>query len=183
VDHSNSLVVDGISNVNEMLEQVSLGKLNHVGHIEALACAGGCIGGPLTVENRFVAQQRMQQRIQKLIAEKTIQGKCAGHADLDTVLGADERRAIEPRPILQLDENIFKAIYKVELMEKKLEELPGLDCGACGSPNCKALAEDIVQGTACETDCIFKLREKVRDLAEDMVKLAEKLPPSLPTEK
>ncbi len=81
---------------------------------------------------------------------------------------------------MRLDENIFRAMYKVELMEKTLKNLPGLDCGSCGSPNCKALAEDIVQGTATETDCVFKLREKVRDLAEDMVRLAGKLPPSLP---
>jgi iron only hydrogenase large subunit-like protein len=178
---SNSLVVNGIGNVSEMLEQVSLGKLNHVEHIEALACAGGCIGGPLTVENRFVAQHRMQQRIRTMIAENAVQGKATPIDDLDAVLGVTERRAIEPRPILRLDENIFKAMYKVELMEKTLENLPGLDCGSCGSPNCKALAEDIAQGTASETDCIFKLREKVRDLAQEMVKLAEKLPPSLPT--
>ncbi|HMM22440.1 MAG TPA: [Fe-Fe] hydrogenase large subunit C-terminal domain-containing protein [Selenomonadales bacterium] len=182
VDVANSLVVEGVGDVSQMLEQVSLGKLNHVDHIEALACAGGCIGGPLTVENRFVALHRMQQRIRKMIADNAGQGKLPPLGDLDAVLGVAERRAIEPRPILRLDENVFKAMYKVELMEKTLKNLPGLDCGSCGSPNCKALAEDIVQGTASETDCIFKLREKVRDLAQEMVKLAEKLPPSLPNE-
>lgn len=182
VDVANSLVVEGVGDVSQMLEQVSLGKLNHVDHIEALACAGGCIGGPLTVENRFVALHRMQQRIRKMIADNAGQGKLPPLGDLDAVLGVAERRAIEPRPILRLDENVFKAMYKVELMEKTLKNLPGLDCGSCGSPNCKALAEDIAQGTASETDCIFKLREKVRDLAQEMVKLAEKLPPSLPNE-
>lgn len=183
VNVANSLTVEGIGSVSEMLEQVSLGKLSHVDHIEALACAGGCIGGPLTVENRFVAQHRMQQRIRKMIAENAVQGKPPPLGDLDAMLGMVERQAIEPRPILWLDENVFKAMYKVELMEKTLQDLPGLDCGSCGSPNCKALAEDIVQGTASETDCIFKLRAKVRDLAQEMVKLAEKLPPSLPTTK
>ena len=60
-----------------------------------------------------------------------------------------------------------------------MANLPGLDCGSCGSPNCKALAEDIAQGLATETDCVFKLREHVRDLAQEMVNLATKLPPSL----
>lgn len=180
VDTANSLVVDGVARVGELLEQVALGRLGHVDHIEALACAGGCIGGPLTVENRFVAQHRMEERARKMIAEYAAQGKTPRRGDIDAVLGMAERRAIEPRPILRLDENIFRAMYKVELMEKTLKNLPGLDCGSCGSPNCKALAEDIVQGTATETDCVFKLREKVRDLAEDMVRLAGKLPPSLP---
>jgi len=71
---------------------------------------------------------------------------------------------------------------KVELMEETLKKLPGLDCSSCGSPNCKALAEDIAQGLASETDCVFKLRERVRDLAQEMVDLAEKLPPPLEKE-
>ena len=53
----------------------------------------------------------------------------------------------------------------------------GLDCGACGAPSCRALAEDIVRGMASETDCIFKLRERVRDLAAQMVELEGKIPP------
>ena len=73
----------------------------------------------------------------------------------------------------------MKAIHKVELIDETLKRLPGLDCGSCGSPTCRALAEDIVQGQASETDCTFRLREMVRDLAQEMVNLAEKLPPSL----
>ncbi len=46
-----------------------------------------------------------------------------------------------------------------------------IDCGSCGSPTCRALAEDIVRGYAKETDCIFKLREKISALAYDMIEL------------
>jgi len=45
--------------------------------------------------------------------------------------------------------------------------------------SCRALAEDIVRGNANETDCIFKLREKVRDLAFQMMELEAKMPPVL----
>ena len=174
----NSLVVDEIHNVSDLLEQVVLGKVK-VDFIEGLACSGGCIGGPLTVENRFVAEHRMQQRLARMRAEEE-----AGEAPRleyypDSALTGYDRCSIEPRPIMRLDEDIFKAMYKVEQMEKTLSKLPGLDCGSCGSPNCKALAEDIVQGTASETDCVFKLRERVRDLAQEMVDLADRLPPSL----
>jgi len=65
------------------------------------------------------------------------------------------------------------------MLEQTVNELPGLDCGSCGSPNCRALAEDIVRGIALETDCIFKLRERVRSLAEEMVELAQKVPPAM----
>ena len=175
----NSLVVHEIHSVNEVLEQLTLGKLKDIDYIEALACAGGCIGGPLTIENRFVAEQWMKQRLKDMRAEDAARGIVARQGYEESELGIHERTAIEPRPIMRLDDDIFKAMYKVEQMEKTLARLPGLDCGSCGSPNCKALAEDIVQGNATETDCIFRLRERVRDLAQEMVDIAEKLPPSL----
>lgn len=31
--------------------------------------------------------------------------------------------------------------------------LPGLDCGACGRPNCRTLAAEIIQGGAAPADC------------------------------
>ncbi len=179
VGAKNKLIVHEINSVNEVLEQVALGRLTAIDYIELLACAGGCIGGPLTVENRFVAEANMKQRALKMQAEDAAEDKVPLQEYMESALGVNERRAIEPRPILRLDEDIFKAIYKVEVMEKILEKLPGLDCGSCGSPNCKALAEDITQGKASETDCVFKLRERVRDLAKEMMDLAEKMPPSL----
>jgi Na+-translocating ferredoxin:NAD+ oxidoreductase RNF subunit RnfB len=175
----NGLNAGEINSISDILEQVVLGKLKDVKYIEGLACAGGCIGGPLTVENRFVAEHRMKERISKMIREDNAKGKVPRQGYLASELGVAERRAIEPRPIMRLDEDIFKAIGKVEMMERTLKKLPGLDCGSCGSPSCQALAEDIAQGTASETDCVFKLRERVRDLAREMVDLSEKLPPSL----
>jgi len=173
------IMVDGIHAVSQMLEQVSLGKLHNVDYIEAQACAGGCIGGPLTVENRFAAEYAMRQRLRRIADEDRSRGVRPRAKYREEDVGLAERRAIEPRPVLRLDEDILRAMDKVELMEETLRRLPGLDCGACGSPNCKALAEDIVQGSASETDCMFKLRERVRDLAHEMFDLAQKLPPSL----
>ena len=179
---ANKLVVHGINNVSNVLEQVAMGKLNDIDYIETLACASGCIGGPLTVENRFVAENRMKQRMKNLKEAYHAAGKSPRKDYHQEELGENQRRAIEPRSIMILDEDIFKAMGKVELIEKILENLPGLDCGSCGSPNCRALAEDIAQGRACKTDCIFKLRERVHDLAQEMISLAEKLPPSLDKE-
>jgi Na+-translocating ferredoxin:NAD+ oxidoreductase RNF subunit RnfB len=49
--------------------------------------------------------------------------------------------------------------------------LPGLDCGSCGSPTCRALAEDITGGFATPLNCIFKLRERLYAMAQEMVEL------------
>ena len=37
------------------------------------------------------------------------------------------------------------------------------------------LAEDIVQGKACESDCVFKLRTRVETLAGEMKELSNKI--------
>ena len=64
---------------------------------------------------------------------------------------------------------------KLQDIEKILSELPGLDCGSCGAPSCQSLAEDIVQGKACESDCVFKLRTRVETLAGEMQELSNKV--------
>jgi len=62
------------------------------------------------------------------------------------------------------------------------KELPGLDCGACGSPSCRALAEDIIRGTAFETDCVIMLRDRIKTLAQEILYLARIVPPSMAAE-
>lgn len=165
---SGLMVVDGIQRVSEVLEQVALGTLTGVRYIEALACAGGCVGGPLTAVNRFVAEEQLRAR-----AACWPQEADRGRVQVEV------KPVPLPKPVLRLDKDIRKALRKVESMERMLHLLPGLDCGSCGSPSCRALAEDIVQGQASETDCVFLLRQRVRDLADEMKELAAKLPPSL----
>ena len=40
-------------------------------------------------------------------------------------------------------------------IEEYTQILPGINCGACGSPNCRVLAEDIVNGYAKLEDCLL----------------------------
>ena len=152
--------------------------MNDVDFIECLSCAGGCIGGPLTAVNRFVAENSLKQRL-KMIRSNEILKPVELISEEQARLVLHQGRSIEPRPAMKLDDDIAVALQKIELIDGMLKRLPGLDCGSCGSPTCRALAEDIVQGTASETDCVFRLREMVRDLAEEMVNLSAKLPPSL----
>ena len=60
-------------------------------------------------------------------------------------------------------------------MLNKVEELcknSGLDCGSCGAPTCKALAEDIVRGIRQGSDCIHILRDQVHVLSLNFSELA-----------
>jgi iron only hydrogenase large subunit-like protein len=165
------LAVDGIHNVITILDEIENERLQEVDFIEALACQGGCLGGPLTVENLYVAKTRIKKHIDEA------RGKEYAPADEYCEQQLELTGMIESRPVMKLDEDIIIAMKKLEELESIHNSLPGLDCGACGAPNCRALAEDIVRGLANETDCIFKLREKVRDLAEQMAELESKMPP------
>ena len=83
---------------------------------------------------------------------------------------------IAEKPVMKLDDDVAAANRKMEEMEGIAALLPGLDCGSCGSPSCRTLAEDIVRGNAKDLDCIFRLREKVKRLAQEMIELSDKMP-------
>jgi len=154
--------VDGIHNVIKVLEDIEDGKLDDIEYVEALSCTGGCVGGPLTVENNFVARSRIQRICNELPNEKKgIEGDKNSFWD----------KPIVYRPVMHLDEDIAVAMEKAKLLEEINNKLPNLDCGSCGAPSCHALAEDIVRGFAKESDCIFRLRERVRELTQEMIDL------------
>ncbi|MDD3839596.1 MAG: [Fe-Fe] hydrogenase large subunit C-terminal domain-containing protein [Clostridia bacterium] len=174
VETENFLSVDGIQNVIKVLEEIENNKLNDLDFFEGLACPGGCVGGPLTVENGFVAKNRVRRLAEK-VPKELLEDR-----ELDRILktiNVDLKEPITAKSVMKLDEDIVEAIKKMERLEQICDSLPGLDCGSCGAPSCRTLAEDIVRGNASEFDCIFKLREKVKELATQMVDISDKFPP------
>ncbi len=152
-----SISVDGIHNVLKVLEDIEDDKLPDIEYVEALACPGGCVGGPLTAENNFVAQSRIKRLCKDLPEEK------------ESIVPEIPRGwdgAPVYRPVMQLNQDLGRAMEMAMAIEDLAEKLPGLDCGSCGSPSCRALAEDIVRGYAQETDCIFVMREQLKDLLQ-----------------
>jgi len=167
----NSLAVDGIHNVITVLNEVERGRLGDLDFIEAQACVGGCVGGCLTVENPFVSRIRVRKLVE---TSDPVPYSISGSLDVFRFT-----KRVSPRFALSLDTDLSRAIAKMNQLEATEARLPGLDCGSCGAPSCRALAEDIVNNRAYETDCIFKLRERVHQLAEEMVDLARKVPPAM----
>ncbi len=167
------LAVDGIQNVIHVLEEIENNKFPDLDFFEGLACVGGCVGGPLTFENGFVAKNRIKTLTDEMDKYSLTQNEFnAAKNSIRWEFTED----IQPKPVMKLDDDLTLAVQKMEKMERIFNSLPGLDCGSCGSPNCRTLAEDIVQGEASELDCVFKLRERVKELAEEMIELAEKIP-------
>jgi iron only hydrogenase large subunit-like protein len=180
INAGRQIAVDGIHSVIQILEDVERGKLSDIDYIEAQACIGGCVGGVLTIENPFITRRR----IRLLANDEPDEAAVANWDKVSGDLLANDDwfkhdRPLEPRPTLKLDDDMAKAMRKMDQMAHILDSLPGLDCGSCGAPNCQALAEDVVRGLATEMDCVFKLRERVRQLAGEMLELSEKVPPAM----
>ena len=148
------LAADGIENVIKVLEELEDEKLNDLDFIELNACAGGCVGGPLTVENPYVAKARLQR------LRKYLPVSCNHLETADIPPQMQWEKPLEPVNIMKLDTDLRRAMEKMAKMNEIEKTLPGLDCGTCGAPSCRDLAEDIVRGKASIEDCVLFTREK-----------------------
>jgi iron only hydrogenase large subunit-like protein len=178
IDAATTLAVGGIHNVISLLEEIERGELKDVDFVEVQACTGGCVGGPLNIQNLFVGRIRLRDLIKRFGTKEPY----FTEAELQDIYLQNRFASTEPveaRAIMTLDEDVSRAIMKMERLDRITSELPGLDCGACGSPSCRALAEDIIRGVAYETDCVIKLREKVKILAKEILDLSRIVPTSM----
>ncbi|MGM0369965.1 MAG: [Fe-Fe] hydrogenase large subunit C-terminal domain-containing protein [Bacillota bacterium] len=169
----NTVSVSGIHNVISILDELDRGDLPEIKYFELVACEPGCVGGVLNIKNPFLAQFN----IENLVAE---QDKFIDQ-DLDQY-EFELDNDIEANTVAPLDDDFASAMQKLTELEEKIDELPGLDCAACGAPDCRTLAEDIINGLAKPSDCIFILRQQLAELTDEMSSLAHSLPPIIQNE-
>ena len=157
--------VDGIHNVITVLEEIEYGKVNTIDFIELSACTSGCSGGALNIVNPFLAARRITQQSKKT-------KKLDTPSEFD-ITGLKWEKEVSPNIPTALDGDLETALIKMEEIEQVYSRFPKLDCGSCGAPSCKALAEDIVRGFGSENDCVFRMRERVSELAKELFDLNE----------
>ncbi|MBC8536154.1 [Fe-Fe] hydrogenase large subunit C-terminal domain-containing protein [Feifania hominis] len=156
------LAADGIENCIKVLEELEDGKLADIEFIELNACTGGCVGGVLAIENPFVAKTRISFLRKYLpVARNKYDPEKMGDSAIDW---ADE---LHYKPVMKLSDDRAQALSMLAQIDRIEKLLPGLDCGSCGSPTCRAQAEDIVRGYGTMDDCVFKFRERVAGLFLD----------------
>jgi ferredoxin len=153
----NAIAVSDMKHLVRVMEEIDNHTLTDIEFVECRACYAGCAGGPLMVDNPY----RGRSKIQKLCRIfPTPPHKEEGWAkeDFDRIGSRFDRRMVS-LPAEGLDADPSKAIEKMAERARILQSLPGIDCGSCGAPNCRALADDIVRGEATVMYCIFKLRD------------------------
>lgn len=162
------LSIDSLNNVIEFLEKIENDEIDDVDFLEIRACDEGCAGGVLTSGNRFLTVERLRKRSEDL-KEKSSQLKPIYNGYEIFLKSRSSIQPIKPRSMMKLDEDMARAMKKMERVHRYMCFLPGIDCGACGAPSCQALAEDIVKGEAAMSHCIFlqKNMEQTRKLHSD----------------
>ena len=157
------LAADGIENCIKVLDQIENGTIPNLEFVELNACTGGCVGGVLTMENPFIAKARLQTLRRYLPLSQNF------HEGREFIPEDSFFEDVpEYMPMNRLADNIGESMRMMAKMQAIREGLPGTDCGACGAPNCRALAEDIVRGERTLDACvIMKLKNMTEGESND----------------
>lgn len=155
--NENYLAADGIENVNRVLDQIENGNIPQLEFVELNACTGGCVGGVLTMQNPFIAKARLQTLRRYLpVSQNFLNGEESKYIP-DYYLFNEFP---EYQPIARLSSSMAESMRMMSDIQKLRENLPGIDCGSCGAPTCRAFAEDVVKGNAKIEDCLINLHKK-----------------------
>jgi len=146
------LAVGGLGHAENILGEIENGKLGDIQYVDCEACSQGCCGGSLTVENPYVARNKILSLVARFGStpsqsrEKIRDLYASGYFSLPG--------KIPSRPFAPLDKDVGKAIEKRKRIQATHESLPLIDCGACGAPTCLNFAEDVVLERAALEECV-----------------------------
>ena len=143
------LAADGIENVIRVLDQVENGNIPPLAFIELNACSGGCVGGVMTMQNPFIAKARLQTLRRYLPVSQNFLSKEESYIPESYIFNEIPTY----HPISRLSDSMAESMRMMADIQKLRDTLPGIDCGACGAPNCRAFAEDTVRNRSCGAKC------------------------------
>lgn len=151
------LAADGIENCIKILDEIENGNIPQLEFVELNACIGGCVGGVMTIENPFIAKTRLQ-------AVRRYMPVSLNHLPADEKFIPEEyflNTSPSYTPINRLSNNMGESMRMLAQIEHIRNELPGIDCAACGSPTCRAFAEDIIRGKIpADSKCVVLEQSK-----------------------
>ncbi|MGD8334140.1 MAG: [Fe-Fe] hydrogenase large subunit C-terminal domain-containing protein [Desulfobacterales bacterium] len=152
MDIDRSLAVSGMDETIQYLEKIELGLFQDIEYIEFRTCREGCLGGVLNATDKYLAKSAVQKMVKRFglgrrlhrenILRMYEKGEFQTDKDpskLTTLFGA-RKKAL--------------SIETMQKIEKVLQLIKGTDCTACGAPDCRTFAEDVVRGEAKLNDCV-----------------------------
>lgn len=156
------LAADGIENVTRVLEEIDNGSFPELEFVELNACPGGCVGGVMTVINPFIAKARLRSLSRYLPVSQNWGGRKDEEIPADSMTSG----TVEYKPY-SLGRDVMESMRMMTEIEALCKKLPGIDCGSCGAPTCRAFASDIVLGNSSIEECIVFMREELKHIKEN----------------
>jgi Na+-translocating ferredoxin:NAD+ oxidoreductase RNF subunit RnfB len=154
----NSLAVSGMDETITYLEKLEMGLFSNLEYIELRTCREGCLGGPLTAIDKYLAKSFVHKMIKMLgLGRRLSRGKILRQYETGKFL--TDR---DPAKLIQLFGSRTKpmSIETVQKVDEILERIKGHDCSVCGAPTCRTFAEDVVKGEASLDECLLLGGEK-----------------------
>lgn len=135
--------IDGIEKAIDVLELAEFDRLEGIRFITMSSCYNGCVGGNFLWTNPFTGRIQIEKFIQQSeVWDSGLQEEALAREVVNTQ-NSDERTMKEK-------------LAWYEKIEKIYEKLPGIDCGACGFPSCRHMAEEIALGHRNLSNCRIK---------------------------
>lgn len=146
-DNVQLLEVCGLNSLKRALQNLDVGMLEKTIFIEALACEGGCVGGPCISSNK------------------------AGITMVSDILTKEKKRESipkEPKVVVQYNiepKKVTKSEHSLEEILKTLKKIgkhsvdDELNCGGCGYATCRDLAKALLDGDAEPSMCVSYMRK------------------------
>lgn len=151
------LAADGIDNVIRVLDQIENGVMPHLEFIELNACVGGCVGGVMSVENPFVAKARLTELRRYLPVSQNYISESNKEYIPDSYFFESLPTY---QPISRLSDNFAESMRMMADIQALRATLPGIDCGSCGAPTCRAFSEDVIRGENTLESCLILQHKK-----------------------
>lgn len=152
--NAHSLAVSGLQETIRYLEKVEMGLLKGIEFVECRVCTEGCIGGPFAVADRYQAKNLVEKYVRMFGEAKRIRHNYVAKLYEEGWFRSTRKRGPVENGGPEL--SISKNIERQRKIENLLQELPGKECGACGSPDCRTFAEDIIDGRARLEECVCR---------------------------
>ena len=149
----NYLAVSGMQETIHYLEKIEMGLLRDIEYVEFRTCSEGCIGGPLTVCDKYQAKYAIQHYMgthgfRRDIKQqaKPVNKQVIKTFELERDIACNYMKQIfrkkayftdqKPWPPVRKNEGVLfsDAIKREKLVEDVYATLPGKECGACGVP-------------------------------------------------
>jgi Fe-S-cluster-containing hydrogenase component 2 len=148
-----SLAVHGLKETVDYLNKIEMGLLKDIEYIEFRTCREACLGGALTVVDKYIAKRHVQRMVdtygmgRRLPPDALLHQYEQGKFKIDKSPEVLRKFFSSRKPTLSLAD--------AGRIEQLVASLGSHDCGACGAPDCRVFAEDVVLGQAELNDCVW----------------------------